>query len=97
MSFFDMGPLEILLILAVALIVFGPEKIPEMARTLGRIVRAFRKATYDITQSVTKELEKEEKDIGSQSKEGKSEPVKQPPSADKTESSSQETTNPKEQ
>ena len=95
MSFFDMGPLEILLILAVTLIVFGPEKIPEVARTLGKIARGFRKATYDITQAVTKELEREEKDLASQSKEGKSEPPKKPPSANKAGASGQDTTEPR--
>ena len=97
MGFFDMGSLEVLLILVVALIIWGPEKIPEIARTLGRIARAFRKATYDITQSVTRELEREEKDLVSPSKEDKSEPAKEPSSTDKAESSSQEMTSPKDQ
>ncbi len=62
MGFLDMGPLEILLILVVALIIWGPHKIPEIARTLGKTVRALRKATYDLTSAVTKEIEMEEKD-----------------------------------
>ena len=62
MGFLDMGPLEILLILVVALIIWGPHKIPEIARTLGKAVRALRKATYDLTSAVTKEIEMEEKD-----------------------------------
>ena len=97
MGFFDMGPLEILLILVVALIIWGPEKVPEMARTLGRIVRAFRKATYDITQSVTRELEREEKDLVSPSKEDKNEPAKEPSSTDKAAPGSPEMTSPKDQ
>ncbi len=56
-----MGIGEILLILVIALIIFGPGKIPEIARTLGRTVRAFRKATSDLTTAVTKELNTEEK------------------------------------
>ncbi len=62
MGFLDMGPLEILLILVVVLIIWGPHKIPEIARTLGKAVRTLRKATYDLTSTVTKELEMEEKD-----------------------------------
>ncbi len=57
-----MGIGEILLILVVALIIWGPGKIPEIARTLGRTVRAFRKATFDLTSAVTKELSTEEKE-----------------------------------
>ena len=68
MSFFDMGPLEILLILVVALIIWGPGKIPEIARTLGRLVSTLRKTTSDLTTAVTKELDTEEKNHPSHSK-----------------------------
>ncbi len=68
MDFFGMGAGEILLILVVALIIWGPGKIPEIARTLGRTVRAFRKATSDLTTAVTKELSTEGKDHLPQSK-----------------------------
>jgi TatA/E family protein of Tat protein translocase len=61
MGFFDLGPMEILLILIVALVIWGPGKIPELARTLGKTLRAFRKATSDLTSAVTTELELEEK------------------------------------
>lgn len=61
MDFFGIGFGEILLILIIALIVLGPGKVPEMARTLGKIVRALRKATTDLTTAVTKEIETEEK------------------------------------
>lgn len=49
MSFFGIGPLEILVILAVALVIFGPGKLPEIAQTVGRGVREFRAATNDLT------------------------------------------------
>ncbi len=68
MDFFGMGLGEILLILVVALIIWGPGKIPEIARMLGRTARAFRKATFDLTTAVTKELSTEEKDRPPQSK-----------------------------
>lgn len=60
MGFLDMGPLEILLILVIALIIWGPGKIPEVARTLGRTVSSLRKATADLTTVVTKELDVED-------------------------------------
>ena len=61
MGFLDIGVGEILLILVVALIIFGPGRIPEIARTMGRIVRNLKKATSDLTTTITKELDVEEK------------------------------------
>lgn len=60
MDFFGMGPLEIILILVVGLIALGPAKLPQLARNLAKAVRAFRKATDELTTMVTKELEDEE-------------------------------------
>ncbi|MFC2044104.1 twin-arginine translocase TatA/TatE family subunit [Chloroflexota bacterium] len=68
MDFFGLGLGEVLLVLVIALIIWGPERIPEVARTLGKTVRTFRKATFDLTNMVTKEFSIEEKD--SQSKSG---------------------------
>ena len=62
MDFFGIGAGEIILILIVALIVWGPKRLPEIARTLGRTVRALRKATYDLTSQVTKEIDIQETD-----------------------------------
>ena len=62
MDFFGIGMGEILLILVIALIIFGPGKVVEIGRTLGNIVRTLKKATSDLTTQVTAELEKEEKD-----------------------------------
>ena len=57
MGFFGIGTWEILLILIVALIIWGPGKLPEIARKLGQTVRALRKASFDLTTAVTKELD----------------------------------------
>ena len=57
MDFFGIGPWEILLILILALILVGPGKITEIARNLGRTIRAVKKASSDLTASFTKELE----------------------------------------
>lgn len=72
MDFFGIGLGEVLLILVVALIIWGPKRLPQIARTMGKTIRALRKATYDITSQVTRELDiqeretKEEKDRPSQ-------------------------------
>lgn len=39
---FGVGPLEILILLLVALLVFGPKRLPEMGRSLGRGMREFK-------------------------------------------------------
>jgi sec-independent protein translocase protein TatB len=62
MGFLDIGMAEILLILIVALIIWGPRRIPEIAKTLGRMMHNLRKATTDLTREVTKEIDIEEKD-----------------------------------
>ncbi len=56
MEFFGMGPLEILLILLVGLIAFGPGKVPEVARNVAKFVRAFRRMTTEFTAEVSKEF-----------------------------------------
>ena len=68
MDFFSIGFGEALVILVVALIVFGPGRIVEIGRTLGKITRTLRKASFDLTAQVTKELE-EKKGNPPQSKE----------------------------
>jgi Tat protein translocase TatB subunit len=61
MDFFGIGPWELLLILVVALIVVGPGKLPEIARTLGKTMRAIRKVSSELTTAVTREMEAAER------------------------------------
>ena len=49
---FGMGMPEILLIMAVALIVIGPKKLPGLAKTIGRAMGEFRNATRDFKRSI---------------------------------------------
>ncbi len=49
---FGIGMPELLLIVAIALIVIGPKKLPDLARTLGRAMREFKKATNDFKESI---------------------------------------------
>ena len=39
---FQVGPLELVVVLAIALIVLGPKKLPEVGRSLGRGMREFK-------------------------------------------------------
>jgi sec-independent protein translocase protein TatB len=43
----QVGPLEIMMVALVALIVFGPEKLPEIARTVGKALAEFRRVVDD--------------------------------------------------
>ena len=49
---FGLGIWEIVVILAVALIVLGPRRLPGMARQLGRALREFRRATNELRYSI---------------------------------------------
>lgn len=53
----NIGPQEILLILIVALVVVGPQRLPEMGRTLGRALRELRKAQDEVKRTVAVVLE----------------------------------------
>jgi TatA/E family protein of Tat protein translocase len=59
MDFFGIGPLEILLIFVLALIIFGPHKLADIGKSLGKTVRSVRQAMSDVTTQVTKEIEDE--------------------------------------
>jgi TatA/E family protein of Tat protein translocase len=58
--FGSLGVPELLLIFAVILIVFGPRRIPEIARTLGKAMGEFRKATDDMKSTIEREVRLEE-------------------------------------
>ena len=58
----NLGAPEILLIMLVILIFFGPKKIPDLARGLGKGLREFRKASQEIRDDIEKELKIEAKD-----------------------------------
>jgi len=49
---FGIGMPEMLVILAVALIVIGPKKLPDLAKSLGRAFAEFRRATSEIKESL---------------------------------------------
>ncbi|MFP4477548.1 MAG: twin-arginine translocase TatA/TatE family subunit [Desulfatibacillaceae bacterium] len=54
---FGMGMPEILVILAVALIVIGPKKLPDLARSLGRGIMEFKRATQELKDSIDLDAE----------------------------------------
>lgn len=53
----NFGPAELLVIGVFALLVFGPQKLPEMARSFGRAIREFKKATGEFTKELSLEAD----------------------------------------
>ena len=49
---FGIGSTELIVILIIALLVLGPKRLPELARSLGRGLAEFRRATSDITEEI---------------------------------------------
>ncbi len=56
---FNIGPTELLIILVLALIVFGPQRLPEIGRSIGRSLREFRRATDEIRGEIERDLDDE--------------------------------------
>ncbi len=58
--FGNIGFPEILVILAIALLIFGPKKLPEIGKSIGRALREFRKTSDDIKEKIEEEIQAEE-------------------------------------
>ena len=55
---FGIGVPELILILIIGLVVFGPGKLPEVGRAVGKSIREFKKATTAVTEEINAEPEK---------------------------------------
>jgi len=58
---FGIGTTELMVILVVALIVVGPKKLPQIARTLGKAMGEFKRVSTDLHRTINTEIEREEK------------------------------------
>ena len=57
---FGLGVPELILIFIVALIVFGPKRLPEIGRTIGKTLAEFKKATDELKSTVEREVRLDE-------------------------------------
>ncbi len=56
----SVGLPELIIILVVALIIFGPRKLPELGRSLGKSIGEFRKASNELKSTLEEEIRLEE-------------------------------------
>lgn len=54
---FGIGPMELVIVLIIALVIFGPKKIPEIANALGKSINEFKKGSRELETAVRKEIE----------------------------------------
>jgi TatA/E family protein of Tat protein translocase len=52
---FGIGPVELIIVLVIALLVLGPGKLPDVGSALGKSIREFRKAASDVQEATTLE------------------------------------------
>jgi len=65
---------EIVLVLALALILFGPKRLPEIAEAMGKSIRKFKSATKSATDEVKREIDDVSRDIKDDDKREDSKP-----------------------
>src|SRR5512135_3119534 len=62
--FGSIGPTELILIFVIALLVFGPKKLPEIGKSVGKALREFKKASDEIKGRIEEEIQASEiKDV----------------------------------
>jgi sec-independent protein translocase protein TatA len=63
--FGSIGMPELILIFIVALLVFGPRKLPEIGKSLGKGLAEFKRASEDLKKTIEQEIEEGKKEVSS--------------------------------
>ncbi len=63
MDIFGIGPLELVLIIVLALIFLGPEDLPKVMRSAAKLMNEIKQATDEISSEIKKEIEEVEKTL----------------------------------
>lgn len=60
---FGLGIPELIFIFIIALIVFGPKKLPDLGKSIGRGIAEFRRASMEVKESIESEMREVEKSV----------------------------------
>jgi Tat protein translocase TatB subunit len=63
MDFITIGPLEILVILLIAFLLLGPEKLPDIAAKAGKIYRNLTRSAEEMTKTIKEDIEAETMEV----------------------------------
>ncbi len=74
MNIFGIGLPEMALIMTLALLIFGPKKLPEIGRSMGKAIRGFQEASKEFESEFKKEAERIEKVVKDPPMQAKLEP-----------------------
>jgi sec-independent protein translocase protein TatA len=84
LAFLNIGTQEMMLIILVALLLFGGKKLPELARGLGRGIREFKDASEGIKREISDQINNFEKEIDDVKADIEREPEQKKPAATPT-------------
>ena len=90
--FGSIGMPELIIILMIALIIFGPRKLPELGRSLGRSINEFKKASNELRSTLEEEIRVDEQKERAAAAAAATPPSATPPPIDATVSRSTTTT-----
>ncbi|HTI43561.1 MAG TPA: TatA/E family twin arginine-targeting protein translocase [Vicinamibacterales bacterium] len=82
--FGSIGMPELIIILVIALIIFGPRKLPELGRSLGRSINEFKKASNELRSTLEEEIRVEEVKERTQATASATPPSATPPPVEET-------------
>jgi TatA/E family protein of Tat protein translocase len=79
--FGSLGMPELIVIFVIALVVFGPRKLPELGRSLGRGIAEFKKATTELQNTLEQEINADEQRTQAAAKTHDGTPVEESPAS----------------